>query len=176
MAALTSAFDANAVEPNTPRDTLPPGDYLAQIVRSDMKETKNGSGQYLELELAILEGVHTERRLFDRLNLVNSNQQAADIANRTLSSICRATGVMMLTDSEQLHFKAMQVKVAVRPSGPDRNGVMREAQNEIRGYTAPNGAPRTAPAAYQTAAPAARPAAAPPPAATRTAPWRTAGA
>ena len=171
MAVLTSAFDANAVEPNAPRDILPPGDYLAQIVRSDMKETKNGSGQYLEIELAVLDGVHAERRLFDRLNLVNSNQQAADIANRTLSSICRATGVMMLTDSEQLHFRPMQVSVAVRPSGPDKSGVMRDAQNEIRRYSS------TGVAAFEARAKAVNAAKPPtPPGATRTAPWRTAGA
>lgn len=164
MASLNGTFNANDVEPNAPRETLPPGDYVVQIVRSDMKATKNGAGQYLEIELTILEGSHINRKLFDRLNLVNANQQAVDIANRTLSAICHATGQMTVSDSEQLHFKPMVAKVAVRPSGPDKSGVMRDTQNEVRGYSAVNGA-QPAHAKAHTAPGGAAPAAkgAPPP-------------
>ena len=143
MAIFNSTFNANDVEPNAPRETLPPGDYVVEIVRSEMKATKNGTGQYLELELMITKGPHLNRRLFDRLNLVNANQQAVDIANRTLSAICHATGQMTVSDSEQLHHILMVAKVAVRPAGPDKGGIMRDAQNEVRGYSAVNGAQPT---------------------------------
>lgn len=165
MASLGTTFDAHTVEPNAPRDILPPGDYLLQIIRSEMKATKNRSGHYLELEMDVLDGVAAGRKLWDRLNLVNQNQQAADIANRTLSAICHATGQMTVSDSEQLHFKPMIAKVAVRPAGPDKTGTQRDAQNEIKGYSAPNSArPATAPRATPAPAGAA--------AAPKQAPWR----
>jgi hypothetical protein len=71
MARLGETFDASTVEPNKPFEPLPPGRYVVQIVNSEMRPTKDGMGQYLWLELDVLEGAHAGRKLFDRLNLVN---------------------------------------------------------------------------------------------------------
>ena len=85
-----------------------------------MKPTKAGGGELLEIELEILEGEYARRHLWDRLNLVNANQQAVEIAQRTLSAICHATGVLRVNDSEALHFKPMLVTVKVLPAGTTR--------------------------------------------------------
>lgn len=171
MAQLGKTFDANSVEPSAPMEVIPAGKYVVQIIASEMKETKSGSGEYLNLEMEILEGAMAKRHLFDRLNLINPNTQAAEIAERTLSAICHAVGQLQVSDSEQLHFKPMMVDVRVKPAGPDKGGVMRDAQNEIRGYSPVTGA---RPAPQVSTAPAkATPAPAPAPAAS-TAPWRRA--
>jgi hypothetical protein len=137
MAFLGQTFNANDVEPSSSSfEVLPAGKYQAQIVNSEMRDTKTGSGQYLWLELAITDGPHANKRLFDRLNLVNPNDKAVEIAQRTLSAICHATGQMQVQDSEQLHNRAMIVNVKVRPAGPDKSGTHREAANEIGGYEA----------------------------------------
>ena len=114
MAIFAQTFDANSVEPSN-FDVFPAGKYLAQIVSSEMRPTKDGRGQYLFLELDILEGQFAGRKLFDRLNLVNDNPDTVDIATRTLSSICRATGQMQVKDSEQLHLIPLIADVRVRP-------------------------------------------------------------
>ncbi|GAC1508420.1 MAG: hypothetical protein NVS1B6_15790 [Steroidobacteraceae bacterium] len=159
MANLGTTFDANSVEPNAPRELLPPGDYLVQFVRSEMKPTKSGAGQYLELEADILEGQHTGRKLFDRLNLVNPNAQAVEIARRSLSAICRAIGEMEVSDSERLHFKPLVARVAVRPAREEYGPT-----NEVKGYLPAGGATTTAVHRPVTvAAPAAKPAASTPP-------------
>jgi hypothetical protein len=134
MAYLGATFDAHSIEPNTPFEVIPAGKYHVQIVNSEMRDTKVGTGQYLWMELAIIDGPHANKRLFERLNLVNSNEKAVEISQRMLSAICRATGQMSVTDSEQLHHKSMVATVKVRPAGPDKGGVMREAANEIGGY------------------------------------------
>lgn len=169
MASLGQNFDATTIEPNAPRDILPPGKYLAQIIKSEMKDSKSG-GQYLSLEFEVMDGPHARAHLWDILNLVNANAIAQDIAHRTLSSICHATGQMQVSDSEQLHFKPMVVDVKVKPSegqyGP---------KNQIGGYEAGGGSRATA-----SAHPAQKPAyqapaqqrAAPPAAAAATPPWR----
>ena len=69
MASLGQVFDASTVEPNIPFEVLSPGKYLAQIVASEMRATKDGAGQYLNLELDILDGQYSGRKLFDRLDL-----------------------------------------------------------------------------------------------------------
>jgi hypothetical protein len=172
MAFLGGTFDANNVEPSAPIEVLPPGKYPAQIVNSEMRETKTG-GQMLWLEMEIVDGTAKGRKLWDRLNLVNSNTQAVEIAQRTLSAICHAAGKLQVSDSEELHFKQMLVTVKVKPAGPDKQGVHREAQNEIGGYAALGSAPVVQPVAAARpapVAPVARPASAP--AAASAPPWR----
>lgn len=171
MAALGQTFDANNVAPSAGSDVIPAGKYVAQIVNSEMRDTKSGDGRYLWMELAILDGPLANRRLFERLNLVNKNAQAVEISQSTLSAICRAVGKMTVSDSEMLHFQPMMVTVKVKPAGPDKQGVHREAQNNIGGYEAVGGSTvqmthrpsSTTPPT--SAAPASRPA-------TSTPPWR----
>ena len=136
MASFGHTFDASSVEPSTGYDVLPPGKYLAQVVASEMRATKDGHGQYLYMEVDILEGQYAGRKLFDRLNLVNANPDAVQIAQRTLSSICRAVGKLQVSNSEQFHLIPLIADVRVRPP----KGIYGES-NSIR-YL-----PRSAPAA-----------------------------
>jgi len=115
MASFGQTFDASSVTPSSNYDVLPPGKYLGQIVASEMRPTKDGTGQYLYLEVDILEGQYAGRKLFDRLNLVNANPDTVEIAKRTLSSICRAVGKMQVSNSEQLHLIPITLDVRVRP-------------------------------------------------------------
>ena len=152
MASFGQTFDASAIEPSTGYEVLPPGKYLAQIVASEMRVTKDGHGQYLYLEVDILEGQYAGRKLFDRLNLVNANPDTVQIAQRTLSSICRAVGKMQVSNSEQLHLIPLIADVRVRPP----KGMYGES-NSIR-YLPRNAVPATAPTAAAPTAPiAARP-------------------
>jgi Protein of unknown function (DUF669) len=171
MARLGETFDATTVEPHKPLEALPPGRYLVQIVNSEMRLTKDGMGQLLWLELDVLEGEYAGRKLFDRLNLINSNATTVEIAQRTLSAICHATGLMQVDDSEQLHLIPLIADVKVQPP---KNGY--DAQNTLRYMPLERQpAPRpVAPAARPAAAARpATPAASPAPATkTGTAPWR----
>ena len=115
MASFEQTFDASAFEPLGNYEVLPPGKYVAQIIASEMRPTKDGAGQYLYLEIDILEGAARGRRLFDRLNLINGTPEAVLIAQRTLSSICRAVGKLQVSNSEQLHLLPLVADVKVRP-------------------------------------------------------------
>lgn len=128
MSGNLSGFDANNVQPNEGFTPLPAGEYDAIIVESEMKPTKDNAGKYLQLKLQILNGKFQNRTLFDRLNLVNKNETAVQIAKGTLSAICRAVNVLTPNDSSELHSKPLSIKVAIRN---DQNG---NPQNEIKGY------------------------------------------
>ena len=65
--------------------------------------------------LDILDGPHKGRKIFDQLNLVNPNPTTVEIAQRTLSAICHATGKMQVSDSEELHLIPMSIQVTVKP-------------------------------------------------------------
>lgn len=136
MAQLGTEFDATTVDPSSGFPLIPPGKYLAQIVASEMRVTKDGTGEYLQLEIEVIDGPETGRKVFDRLNLHNSNQTTVQIAQRTLSQICHATGVMAVSDSEQLHARRMLIDVRVEPG----TGQYRD-QNRVVSYMPPDGSP-----------------------------------
>lgn len=145
MAQFDTAFDASSVDPATAYEVLHAGRYQVQIVESDLRVTKDGTGQYLWLMMDILEGEYQGRKVFDQLNLVNRSAQTVEIAQRTLSAICHATGKMQVSDSEELHLIAMTITVTVEPP---KNGY--GERNRIR-YLTPeaaakaNGKPASAP-------------------------------
>lgn len=109
-----STFDANGVAPKQDMEILPPGEYPVMIVKSDMQPTKTG-GQMLVIEMDVIDGEHKGRKIWDRLNLINQNAQAVEIAERTLSAICHAVGRLQVSDSEQLHALPMIAVVKVSP-------------------------------------------------------------
>lgn len=178
MAQLNQHFDANTVEPAAPIELLPPGRYAAQIVNSEMRVTRAGTGQYLWLELDVIEGPHQGRKIWDQINLVNPTQQTVEIAQRALSAICHAVGQMQVSDSEQLHFRPLQVTLAVEPDSRDKHLAPAEQrkQNKVKGYAQLGTAAPTRPVTQRTA-PSAPAASAPrqAPAASATPPWRRAG-
>ena len=126
-----NGFNANNVDPNTTFDPIPAGWYKAIITASEEKSTKAKDGSYLEMKVEVVEGGHKGRLIFERLHLNNKNQTAVDIAQKTLSAICHATGVMTPSNSSELHGKPVMVKVSITPA---QGGY--DAGNEIKGYEA----------------------------------------
>ena len=122
-------FDASNVEPIEDFDALPAGEYTVIIESSQNKPTKSGSGSFLELTLQVIDGKYKGRKLWDRLNLVNHNEKAVEIARRTLSAICHAVGVIKPERPEDLHDKPMLAKVSRTLS--DYSG---EWTNEVKNY------------------------------------------
>ncbi|NID14334.1 DUF669 domain-containing protein [Luteibacter yeojuensis] len=154
MANLNSKYDPNA-ESQTAFNAIPTGEYPAVIVDSDMKPTKRGDGEYLELAYEITEGQYKGRKLWARLNLKSTNSTAQEIANRQFASIREVTGVANPVDSQELHFKPHVIRVEYIPAGTEqKNGYVTDRDsNEIKAWkrlsdgVATNSAPSSAPAA-----------------------------
>lgn len=167
MAQLpNNGFDASKVDPTPTFETLPKGDYPVMVVDSEMKPTKNNDGQYLQLSVEVVDGPYKGRMVFDRLNLVNKNAKAVEIAQRQLSQICHAVGVLAVRDSSELHNKPMIAYVDVEAGGPKEGGGTYGDKNVVKSYK-----PWTAGTPAPTAKPAAAPAAVAPAAAGSPPPW-----
>lgn len=133
-------FNAEKIDPQAPREAIPPGDYPAIIVESEKKPTKAGTGSFIELKMQIIDGPYKGRHQWDRLNLWNPSEQAVAIAQATLSAICHAVGVMQPRDTSQLHNKPLLVSVGTRKDDKQ------ELVNTVKGYK-PRSATVAAPAA-----------------------------
>ena len=163
-------FDSTNVPVATALDPVPTDWYPCIMTESDIKPTSNNTGAYLECVYEIIDGQYKGRKLWDRLNLQNANQTAVEIAYKTLSAICHATGVIQVADSSQLHNRPLMVKAVLVPAQEEKdaagNVVKRyEAKNDVKGYKA-----------MEAAQPAtnAPPTFASPPATTAAPPWATA--
>jgi len=141
-----SGFNAADVDPTDQFEPLQNGEYTMVITDSEMKPSKSG-GQYLQLILEVVDGQNKGRKVWDRLNLENSNRTAVEIAQRQLSQLCHAIGIMCPDDSQDLHNKPILVKIAYRPA----SGKF-EASNDVKGYK-PLGGSVAAPAQTQQAKP-----------------------
>lgn len=128
-------FNAAAVKPNVALEPIPSGHYPVIITGSQEKPTQKGDGSYIEFEMTIQGGEYNGRKVFDRLNIKNPNQQAVDIAYATLSAICHCTGVLNMTDTQQLHGRPFTAVVIKKM----RNDQPEVPTNEVKGYKDING-------------------------------------
>ncbi len=130
MAKLPKAFSTEGQPELGDFEAIPRGKYVAQIIDSEMMDTRAEDGQYLNLQFQILEGDFRGRSVWARLNLDNPTAMAVEIAYKHLTSICKAIGIVdMGDDSEVLHGKPMVIKVTVKPPTAQY-----EASNEVKGY------------------------------------------
>lgn len=126
MANLGGAFNTSDVAD----DIWPAGDYLVEITKSEMKDTKAGTGKYLMLGFKCLEGKQKGQMLFANINLVNPNEVAVQIAKKELKKICTAVGKTSIEDSDELHAIPLKIGVTIRDDDDPYPG------NDIKKYLA----------------------------------------
>ena len=144
-------FNAANVAPQQSFAPIPAGSYVAQITESEIKPTKNGTGQMMNLTFEVLDGQYKNRKVFGRINVVNQSAEAERIGQSQLSALCHATGVMQLQDTVQLHNKPIKIKVKVRV---DESGKY-DDQNEVTGFESIAGGQIPAASQQAQSAPAA---------------------
>lgn len=136
-------FDANEV-PDDDREysPIPPGEYMAIVTDTEMRETKSGTGKYLAVTIQLTGNPEYDGRLvFENLNLVNDNPKTVEIAYRNLASLCKAVGVISPQDTAELHDKPFKVKVGIEPARgewPERNKVKGYAKASATGAPSPS--------------------------------------
>jgi hypothetical protein len=162
----TFSFDSSTVEPRDKNyEVLPAGTYAAQVVESEIVPLKSGNGEALKLTLEILSDGYRGRKVWARLNVRHTNQQAEKIALQQLNELIKSIGMLRFDDTVELHNKPMQARLKVKI---DETGQY-EPQNEVVGFKPLAGGP-SVPGVAAPKAPAA--AAAAPASAAPTPPWQ----
>ncbi len=149
MAKLTGMYDPNAKPESF--EVLPAGTYTVKVTAGEMKATKNRDGQYLQIEMTIVDGEYMDRKVFARFNLVNKSKEAVRIANGEFASLREAVGILNPKDTAELMGPRFQVvvKCVRRNDRPD------EMTNEIQRYIK-RGQAQTTPQQQNGTAPYAR--------------------
>lgn len=159
MAELNMDFNpAEVPEDDRTFEPLPAGEYTMQVIDSELKDTKSGTGQQLVLTLEVIEGSFSNRRVWDRLNIRNQNTDAQRIAQRALADLCLAIGINSLKNSEELHFRPFIGAVKIREDKTGQYGPQNTVRYKSRGGGAPRvAAPSTAPQQVSKPATGAKP-------------------
>lgn len=103
-------LDLSQVKTN---ETLTPGSYAALVTGIEKKSTKNGTGEYYQVEFTITTQGATGRKIWDNFNTKNDNQQAVNIGLAKLKSLAISTGISesQLTKFDPTMLSNKEVKI-----------------------------------------------------------------
>lgn len=114
-------------------DPIPAGDYKVEIVESEVKQTNDFTGEYINFRLRVTDGPFQNRVLWDMAMIRSERtddkmQTALQIAREKIATMCKCAGRHAAQDSNELHNVPMIASVRVKED--DKHG----SKNEIRGY------------------------------------------
>ena len=139
MALLDFEFNVDSLPVSeSSYDPIPAGWYTANIKNAEIRQTKNGTGQYIAVRYDIEGPSHSGRVIFGNINIKNANPKAEEIGRQQLGEVMRAIGLSVVRDTDQLIGGMLQIKVDIS----HQDGY--EPRNEVRGYKSITGgtAPR----------------------------------
>lgn len=129
MAQLMQAFNPAEIDPTQGVGGFPVGKHPVVIVSDEIKATKDNSGGMLQFNCEIIDGPAKGTVGAYRLNLYNSNAQAAEIARKQLSAVCHVVGVFHLgpngDDTSVLHNIPFVIEVAPQKNDPQYTEIKR---------------------------------------------------
>jgi len=95
---------------------LPEGWYNATIEKSEIKETRSGTGSYISMMWRITGPEQANRTVFAMITVTNQSEKAAEIGRTTRYRLCQAIGLSQLGDAEDLIGHSCAIKVRIRKS------------------------------------------------------------
>lgn len=138
--ANIASFSTRADQiPDQDFQPIPDGVYNAEIKSAEMKDTKDGTGQYINLALTVLGPTHANRIVFSMINIVNKNPAAEEIGLRQLKELRIACGIASLRDTDELIGKTLKIKVGIKK---DENY---GDKNTVKSYMSASGGSMPAP-------------------------------
>ena len=72
---------------------LPEGEYSLKLLELSLKETRSGTGKYLDFCFVIDEGQYANRRLWVKFNVVNDSPKAVNFTLKNLKSLFEAAKI-----------------------------------------------------------------------------------
>jgi hypothetical protein len=133
MGFLSQSFDLNDLPQSQGYGVLPAGWYSATISKADVKPTKAGTGEYINICYSITGPTHQGRTVWGNINIRNPNPKAEEIGRQQLGELMRAIGVGKVSNTDQLIGKDLMIKLTVRDDDKSIE------QNEVRGFKAVQG-------------------------------------
>lgn len=106
----------NAEETNY--ELLPEGEYTVKVDGTELKATKNGTGQFIRTTFVVLAPKYQGRKLFHNFNIINENSEAMRIGKQQVKALMQAGGltqeqINQFNDTDQLIGLTCNVTVGI---------------------------------------------------------------
>jgi hypothetical protein len=123
MADIGGTFNtADVPEGDRNYDALKPGWYPAHATESDYVRKEPGVREYAKFTFEIIEGQGKGRKIWvNCMNMVNPSAMAQEIGRREFAEFTKATGQGAVSDTAQLEFKPIMIKLAVDKDDAEKN-------------------------------------------------------
>lgn len=117
---------------------LPAGKYNVVCEEANIKETKDGSGEYINARFSVIDEAFNNRKVFMMFNIKNKNEQAVTIGRQQLKSFLIAAGTENFALTSVKALEGMKAKVTVNvkaDSYGEKNNITKFDKCEIEGAT-----------------------------------------
>jgi len=98
---------------DVPLTAVPDGEYIVEIVDSELKPNKAGNGINFFLKYKTIEGQYIGAIIQDSCIFSHSNMMAENIGKRRIRLINEAIGLSVITDTAQYLGKVLKIRVEV---------------------------------------------------------------
>lgn len=100
-------------------EPVPQGTYLVIADDVELRDTKAGDGQYLNVKFKILDGEQDGRMVYHRFNIKNKNEKATNIGLSQLRSFMRLSGRSDMALQSPLDLVGMRCLAVVKHKTDD---------------------------------------------------------
>lgn len=134
MAFLDEEFDVLTLPVSEMNfDPLPTGWYSVSIKGAELKNTKDGTGNYIAVRYDVSGPTHAGRVVWGNINIRNKSEKASEIGRQHLGELMRAIGLAKVSDTDQLIGGNLQIKLSIRED--EKYG----SSNEVKAFKALDG-------------------------------------
>ena len=108
-----SEVDASQQAGGGTYDPLPVGDYVLKAIEAEEKETKAGTGSYINVKFEVAKGDFAGRLLWNIFNINNPSEKAQNIGRQQLVAWATACGKADADDTDKLLDKPFKATVSI---------------------------------------------------------------
>ena len=135
MAQLSQTFSRDELPASGGFEPIPAGWYDVTVTGAELKDTKAGDGQYINVQYTVLGPEYQGRVLFGLINIRNASTKAQEIGLSNLNALMSAIGLEKVQDTDQLIGHDCQVKVKIKAAVlNDDKSEKYPAGNDISGW------------------------------------------
>lgn len=129
MAILDEPIVIDDVVEENSYTVIPEGWYEAEITNADIRVSKSGLGQYINIQYKIIGPTHSGAVVFNKVHIKNANPKAEEIGRQQIGAICRSIGIKKhITDTDELLGHRLRIKVVIKKQEDY------EPINDVRGW------------------------------------------
>jgi len=98
---------------------IPAGQYFLIADEAEVKQTKDGTGEYINIKFKVMDGEQAGRFVFQMFNIKNKNEKAVEIGIGQLKSFMRCAGLTNMVLASPLDLIGLRCDALIKIKSDD---------------------------------------------------------